>query len=265
MRGDLPAFEDDVWELYDTRTDWTQAHDLAAEMPEKLAELQQLWHDEAVKYNVLPLDDRRVERFNPDLAGRPQLVTGTSQLLFGGMGRLSENTVINVKNKSHAVTAELEVDGPNAGGVVIAQGGAYAGWSLYLKDGVPKYAYNFLGLQLFAIEGESALAAGTHQLRMEFAYDGGALAKGGTVTLYVDGDKIGEGRVEATVPMMFSADETADIGSDTASPVTNDYTVETSRFTGTVNWVQIDIDDAAEDVDHLITPEERLQIAMARQ
>ncbi len=263
--GELPRFEDDVWELYDTSTDWSQAHDLAAEMPEKLAELQQLWHDEAVKYNVLPLDDRRIERFNPDLAGRPQLVKGTSQLLFGGMGRLSENSVLNVKNKSHAVTAEIEVDGPDAEGVIIAQGGAYAGWSLYLKGGVPKYAYNFLGLQVFTIDGESAVPAGTHQVRMELAYDGGGLAKGGTVTLYVDGEPTGEGRVEATVPMIFSADETADIGSDTASPVTDDYTAETSRFTGTVRWVQIDVDAAAEDVDHLISPEERLQVAMARQ
>jgi arylsulfatase len=265
VMDELPPFADDVWELYDTRTDWTQAHDLAAEMPEKLAELQQLWHDEAVKYNVLPLDDRRIERFNPDLAGRPQLVRGTSQLLFGGMGRLSENSVVNVKNKSHAVTAEVEVDRADAEGVLIAQGGAYAGWSLYLKGGVPKYAYNFLGLRLFTIEGESAVPAGVHQIRMELAYDGGGLAKGGTVTLYVDGEQVGGGRVEATVPMIFSADETTDLGSDTASPVTDDYTSETSRFTGTVKWVQIDLDAAAEDFDHLISPEERLQIAMARQ
>ncbi|HXV57484.1 MAG TPA: arylsulfatase [Gaiellaceae bacterium] len=261
----LPPLAEDVWELYDTSTDWTQSHDLAAEMPEKLAELQRLWHDEAVKYNVLPLDDRRIERFNPDLAGRPQLVSGTSQLLFGGMRRLSESTVLNVKNKSHAVTAEVVVDGPGAEGVIIAQGGAYAGWALYVKAGIPKYAYNFLGLQLFTIEGERALPAGTHQLRMELAYDGGGLAKGGTVGLYIDGEKVGEGRVEATVPLIFSADETTDIGSDTASPVTSDYSVETSRFTGTVNWVQIDVDDAAADVDHLISPEERLRVAMARQ
>ena len=107
--AELPPLADDVWELYDTNSDWSQAHDLAAELPEKLAELKQLWHDEAVKYNVLPLDDRRIERFNPDLAGRPQLVRGSSQLLFGGMGRLSENSVINIKNKSHSVTAQLQI------------------------------------------------------------------------------------------------------------------------------------------------------------
>jgi arylsulfatase len=262
---ELPPLADDVWELYDTNTDWSQAHDLAAEMPEKLAELQQLFLEEARRYNVLPLDDRRIERFNSDIAGRPVLVKGNSQLLFGGMGRLSENSVLNVKNKSHSVTAEIEVPDAGADGVIVAQGGAFAGWSLYVKAGAPKYAYNFLGLQLFTIAAESILPAGTHQVRMELAYDGGGLAKGATVSLYVDGEKTGQGRVEATIPMVFSADETCDIGSDTASPVTTDYSPEGSRFSGTVNWVQIDIAEAAEDLDHLITPEERFRVAMARQ
>ena len=229
----LPALEDDVWELYDTTTDWSQARDLAAEMPEKLAELQQLWLEEARKYNVLPLDDRRIERFNSDLAGRPVLVRGNSQLLFGGMGRLTEASLLNIKNKSHAVTAEVVVPESGAEGVIIAQGGAFAGWSLYAKDGRPRYCYNLLGLQRFTIDGDAAIPAGTHQVRMEFGYDGGGLGKGGTVTLYVDGNPVGEGRVEATVPMVFSADETADVGRDTASPVSDDYTGETSIFTGT--------------------------------
>jgi arylsulfatase A-like enzyme len=262
---ELPPFSDDTWELYDTNTDWSQAHDLAAEMPEKLDELKALFMEEARKYNVLPLDDRRVERFNSDLAGRPVLITGNSQLLFDGMGRLSENSMINIKNKSHSVTAELTVPERRAEGVIVAQGGAFAGWSLYLKSGRPKYCYNLFGLQRFHVEGDTEIPAGTHQVRMEFAYDGGGLGKGGTVTLFVDGAKTGEGRVEGTVPMVFSADETCDVGSDTASPVSDDYTSETSRFTGTVEWVQIDLDEAAEDLDHLITPEERLHIAMARQ
>jgi arylsulfatase A-like enzyme len=265
IMGELPPFQDDVWELYDTTTDWSQAHDLAAEMPEKLAELQQLWLSEARKYNVLPLDDRRLERFNSDLAGRPTLVTGSSQILFGGMGRLTENSVLNIKNKSHAVTAEVVVPGEGAQGVIIAQGGAFAGWSLYANDGRPTYCYNLLGLQRFKIEAASALPSGEHQVRMEFAYDGGGLAKGGTVTLYVDGEQAGEGRVDGTIPMIFSADETTDVGRDTASPVSDDYDGESSVFTGTVNWVQIDLDEDAEDVDHLITPEERLRVAMARQ
>ena len=201
-------------------------------MPEKLAELQALWLDEARKYNVLPLDDRRIERFNADLVGRPVLVRGNSQILFGGMGRLSESSVLNVKNKSHAVTAEIVVPEGGAQGVIIAQGGAFAGWSLYAKDGKPTYCYNLLGLQRFKVEGEAAIPPGTHQVRMEFAYDGGGLAKGGTVTLYVDGDEVGEGRVEGTVPMIFSGDETTDIGSDTASPVSDDYGPADNAFNG---------------------------------
>ena len=234
-------------------------------MPEKLAELQRLWLTEAAKYNVLPLDDRRIERFNAELVGRPELVQGNSQVLFGGMGRLTENSLVNIKNKSHAITAEVVVPESGAEGVIVAQGGAFAGWSLYAKDGRPKYCYNLLGLQRFMIEADAEIPAGTHQVRMEFAYDGGGLAKGGTVTLYVDGAKVGEGRVEATVPLIFSCDETADVGRDTASPVSEEYDGESSIFTGTVNWVQIDLGEDAQDADHLITPEERLRVAMARQ
>jgi arylsulfatase A-like enzyme len=262
VMAELPAFDDDVWELYGPE-DWTQAHDLASEQPEKLAELQRLFLLEAAKYNVFPLDDRRVERFNPDLAGRPQLIRGRSQLLFGGMGRLSENSVVVVKNKSHAVTAQLVVPDGGVQGVIVAQGGAFGGWSLYASEGRPAYCYNLFGLQRFKVYGEQPIPAGEHQVRMEFAYDGGGLAKGGTVTLYVDGGKAGEGRVEGTVPMAFSADETTDVGSDSATPVSDDYGPKTSAFSGRVRWVQIDLD--VDDHDHLISPEERLRIAMARQ
>jgi arylsulfatase len=265
VMAELPPFADDTWELYDTNTDWSQARDLAAEMPAKLKELKTLFMEEARKYNVLPLDDRRVERFNSDLAGRPTLIPGKSQLLFGGMGRLAENVVLNVKNKSHSVSAQLQVPEGGVDGVIISQGGEFAGWSLYVTKGRPKYCYNLFGLQRFYVEGATEIPPGAHQVRMEFVYDGGGLGKGGTVSLYVDGKKAGEGRVEGTVPMAFSADETCDVGSDTASPVSNDYTSEGSRFTGTVDWVQIDIADAAEDLDHLISPEERFKIAMTRQ
>jgi arylsulfatase A-like enzyme len=263
VTGELPAFDEDVWELYAPQ-DWTQAHDLATEQPEKLAELQRLFLLEATKYNVFPLDDRRVERFNADLAGRPQLVRGKSQLLFGGMGRLTENSVVVIKNKSHAVTAQVVVPERGAQGVIISQGGAFGGFSLYAADdGRPAYCYNLFGLQRFKVYGEQPIPAGEHQVRMEFNYDGGGLAKGGTVSLYVDGAKVGEGRVEATVPMLFSADETTDVGSDTATPVSDDYGPKTSAFSGRVRWVQIDLD--VDDHDHLISPEERLRIAMARQ
>jgi arylsulfatase len=264
MSATLPPIDDDVWELYGP-DDWTQAHDLAAEDPDRLRELQRLFLMEAVKYNVLPLDDRRAERFNSDLAGRPGLIRGNSQLLFGGMGRLSENSVVVIKNKSHAVTAQVVVPDEGAQGVIIAQGGAFGGWSLYAKDGRPAYCYNLFGLQRFKVESDAQIPPGEHQLRIEFAYDGGGLAKGGTVSLFLDGDKVGEGRVDATVPMLFSADETTDVGSDSATPVSDDYSAHDGHFTGRVRWVQIDLAEAAEDADHLISPEERLRIAMARQ
>jgi hypothetical protein len=204
-----------------------------------------------------------VERFNPDLAGRPQLIRGRTQLLFGGMGRLSENSVVNIKNRSHAVTAQVLVPEAGADGVIVSQGGAFGGWSLYATDGRPAYCYNLFGLQRFKVYGDQPIPAGEHQVRAEFAYDGGGLGKGGTVTLYVDGAKAGEGRVEATVPMAFSADETTDVGSDSATPVSDDYGPKTSAFTGRVRWVQIDLE--VDDHDHLISPEERLRIAMTRQ
>jgi arylsulfatase len=261
---EMPAFEDDVWELYGP-DDWTQARDLAANEPEKLAELQRLFLDEAKKYDVLPLDDRRFERFNPTLAGRPQLVRGTSQLLFGRMGRLSENSILPLKNTSHSVTAEIEVPEGGANGVILSQGGAFGGFALYAKGGRLAYCYNLFGLERFKVYSETAIAAGEHQVRMEFDYDGGGLGKGGGVTLFVDGEPVGQGRVEATVPMLFSADETTDVGLDTATPVSDDYASKDGAFTGRVRWVQLDVDESAEDVDHLISPEERLQIAMARQ
>jgi arylsulfatase len=263
MGTELPPFEDDVWELYDTTKDWSQAHDLAAEMPEKLRELQRQFLIEAVRYNVLPLDDRRVERFIPEIAGRPSLIQGDSQLLFAGMGRLSENSVLVTKNKSHSVTASIIVPDGGAEGVLIAQGGAFGGWALYIHGGRPKYCYNLFGVARFHAQGESVLEPGPHQVRMEFAYDGGGLGKGGTASLYVDGDKAGEGRVENTQPVIFSADETADIGRDTGTGVSDDYTPEGSRFNGEIDWVQIDV--GGEDADHLISPEERLRVAMARQ
>jgi arylsulfatase A-like enzyme len=262
--GELPPYDDDVWELY-SPDDWTQAHDLAPEQPEKLAELQRLFLIEAVRYGVLPLDDRRVERFVPALAGRPELIHGNSQMLFSGMGRLSENSVIVTKNRSHSVTAQVVVPDDGASGVIIAQGGSFAGWSLYAKEGLPVYCYNLLGMKLFKIEGTEPLATGERQVRMEFGYDGGGLGKGGNVILFVDGEKVGEGRVGATAAMIFSADDTCDVGMEGGAVVSEDYGPRGNEFTGEVNWVQIDLDAAAEDLDHLITPKERLHIAMARQ
>jgi arylsulfatase A-like enzyme len=261
--GVVPAFEDDLWELYDGASDYSQAHDLAPDQPEMLAKLQRLWLIEATKYNVLPMDDRTAERANAEIAGRPTLIHGNTQRFFPGMGRLSENSVVSIKNKSFAVTAEVDVPNGGAEGVIIAQGGRFGGWSLYADGGKATFVYNVLGIQEFATQADAPVPEGTHQVRMEFAYDGGGLGKGGDVTIYHDGEAVGTGRVEATQAMIFSADETTDIGYESGTTVSPDYTTKTSRFTGKIHWVQIDLGD--DDHDHFIDPEERLRIAMARQ
>jgi arylsulfatase len=264
LMASLPPTDDDVWELYGP-DDWTQARDIAATNPTKLRELQRLFLIEAARHQVLPLDDRRVERFDAATAGRPTLIRGDSQLLFGGMGRLSENSVVSMKNRSHAVTARVVIPETGAHGVIVAQGGAFGGWSLYLLEGRLAYCYNLFGLERSKVVAEAVVPAGEHQVRMEFAYDGGGIGRGGTIGLLVNGTPVATGRVERTVPLMFSADETTDVGSDSATPVSDDYDMRTGRFTGRIEWVQLDVGEAAEDVDHLIGPEERLRVALARQ
>jgi arylsulfatase A-like enzyme len=261
----VPAFDDDVWELYDTTKDWSQAKNLAKDMPDKLHDLQRLWLIEAVRYNVLPLDDNVAARLNSDTAGRPELIKGKSQILFGSMGRLSENSVLNLKNKSHSVTAGIVVPKEGAKGVIIAQGGNIGGWALYAKDGKLKYCYNLLGIHQFYAESASALTPGDHQVRMEFTYDGGGLGKGGTATLYVDGKQVGEGKIAATAAMIFSADDGCDVGVDTGSPVSPDYGSRGNEFTGHIKGVQLAIAEDAKSHDHLVSPEEAVRIAMARQ
>ncbi|HSQ99272.1 MAG TPA: sulfatase-like hydrolase/transferase [Sphingomicrobium sp.] len=259
-----PQFDDDVWELYDN-TDWTQAKDLSKQFPEKLHELQRLWLIEAVKYDVLPLDDDLAKRMNPDTAGRPILIKGNTQLLIGGMGRLSENCVLSIKNKSHSVTAEIVVPDSGAHGVIIAQGANIGGWSLYAHANKLKYCYNLGGLKSFYVESENELPSGEHQVRMEFAYDGGGLGKGGNVTLFVDGVKAGEGRVDATLAMVYSADDGCDVGLDSGAPVSQDYPAGKNAFNGTVRGVQLAIAEAAEEADHKVDTETAIALAMSRQ
>ncbi|MDD1748190.1 MAG: arylsulfatase, partial [Methanomassiliicoccales archaeon] len=258
-------FDEDVWELYDTSKDWSQAQDLSKEMPDKLHQLQRLWLIEAAKYNVIPLDDRLSERLNPDMAGRPQLIRGNKQLFFGGMKGISAGSVISTYNKSHAITAEVLVPKPGAEGVIFAWGGISGGFSLYAKGGKPKYCYNFCGIRYFFVEGTEDIPTGKHQVRMESTYDGGGLAKGAGVSLFIDGRKVGEGRVDITEPFAFSADETIDVGEELGSPVSPDYGAKGNAFTGQVNWVELDVDKAALDADHFLTGEERFRVALGFQ
>ena len=262
VTGEMVPFDDDIWELYDTTTDWTQARDLSAEDPDRLHHMQRLFLLEASKYGVFPLDDRAVERFDAAIAGRPALISGSQQRLFPGMGRLTENSVINLKNQSHTVSAGIELPDDGGEGVIIAQGGAFAGWALYMHKGRLTYCYNLLGIQRTKFASSEPLAGGAHEVRMDFTYDGGGLGKGGDVALYVDDVEVAAGRLEATVPLVFSADETCDLGVDSASPVSDDYTPESSKFNGRIGWVQLDVGEGQNDP---ATPEDRWRVAMARQ
>ena len=197
---------------------------------------------EAIKYRVLPIDDRVFERMNAATAGRPDLMGDrTSLTLSEGMVGMSENVFINVKNRSLSITADVDIPEGGANGVILAQGGRFGGWSLYLKDGKPTYCYNFLGLQESKVAAPQALAAGKATIRMNFDYDGGGIGKGGTVTLLVNGEKVASGRVEHTQAIMFSADETAGVGVDDATPVTTDYKERDNAFTGKILKVAVDV------------------------
>ena len=263
MRGMLPAFDDDTWELYDGNKDYTQAHNLAAENPEMLKKLQRLFIIEATKYNVLPLDDRRVERFSAALAGRPTVVKGNKQIYFPGMKRISEASVLDTKNKSFQVTAQVVVPQGGARGTIVAIGGGYGGWGLLMVNGAARFLYNLFGINVFVTDATRPLAAGEHQVRAEFAYAGGGLAKGGAVSLYYDGEKVGDGKVAVTEPMAFSATEGLDIGRELGTPVTPKQKAEDTVFTGEIKWVELEIGD--DDHSHLVEPDDFMHMLMSKQ
>ncbi len=199
---------------------------------------------EAEKYHALPIDDRTVERLNPAIAGRPDLLGDRmSLMLYDGMNGMLENTFINVKNRSKTLTAELVIPEGGANGVILAQGGRFGGWSLYMKDGRPAYIYNWLGLEQFTVAGEGAVPAGAATVVLDFVYDGGGLGKGGMATLSVNGKKVAEGRIGKTQPMIFSADETADVGLDNQTPVAEGIGVgrDETRFTGKIRRVTVEV------------------------
>ncbi|MBM4294871.1 MAG: arylsulfatase [Deltaproteobacteria bacterium] len=237
------TLENDTWELYDTRADFSLTNDLAGKNPEKLKELQDLFLKEAVKYSVLPLDDRTLERLNPALVGRPDLMAGrTSLTVYQGMTGMSENVFINVKNRSHTITAAVEIPKKGANGVILAQAGRFGGWSFYIKDGKLTYTYNWLGLQRYTVAAKQPVPPGKATVRFEFAYDGGGIGKGGTGTLFVNGKEVAAGRIEQTQGGAFSADEGADVGADEGTPVTETYKVP-FKFTGKIHWVTIELKD----------------------
>lgn len=247
----IPDLVDDEWELY-APDDWSQSNNLAEEMPEKLAELQQRFLIEGAKYNVFPLDDRERERFDPAIAGRPDLMRGRTRVaLHPGMTRLNENTVPNVKNRSFSVAATVTLPSAEGQGAMVAQGGGFGGWAFYLRDGVPTYSHNLVGMEIMTVQGDQAVAAGDHLIEMQFEYDGGGAGQGGGVTFLVDGAATGGGRIDRTTPGLFSFDEGLDIGHDSLDPVV-EYGVAKGRFTGKIDSVVIDVDPEAHHDEELV-------------
>jgi arylsulfatase len=235
--------DNSAWQLYDVRNDFSLANDVAAQHPDKLAELQALFLEEAAKYGVLPMDDRVFERLDGANVGRPDLMAGrTSLTLAEGMTGMLEGAFINVKNRSSTITANIEVPQNGGNGTLIAQGGRFGGWSLYVKDGVPAYDYNFLGLKSASIVSVKKLAPGPARLRFQFDYDGGGPGKGGKGTLFLNGEVVAEGRINVTEAGLFSADETADVGIDLGTPVVEAIGAEAmSRFTGRIPSITIEV------------------------
>ena len=235
--------EEDIWELYNVNEDFSLINDLSEEHPEKLKELQDLFMKEGEKYHVLPIDDRLMVRLIAENVGRPDIMQGrTSLTLAEGMTGMTENTFLSIKNKSFTVTADVDVPKNGGNGIIIAQGGRFGGWALYVKDGVPAFDYNFLGLERYTVKSSKKLPAGKSTLKFDFIYDGGGAGKGGNGVLYINDNKVGEDRIERTQPRIFSADETADVGIDLATPVVEVIGAEKkSKFTGKIPKLVVEI------------------------
>jgi arylsulfatase len=226
------------WELYDTNKDFSQAHDLAAEMPDKLKDLQLLFYSEAASYNVLPIDNSKTERLDPAI--RPSLTRGRKSFSYTeGMVRIPEGASPDIKNKSWSIKADVEVK-ENASGIIVTQGGLFGGWGLYLNQGKPVFHYNFVDVAHFDVAGKDSLTPGKHTIEMQFAYDGGGIGRGGVATVSVDGSPVAKGRVERTIPIRITLDETLDIGEDCGTPVNLTYDVP-FRFEGDIEGVTIEL------------------------
>jgi arylsulfatase len=240
----LPPLETDKWDLFNVREDFSLADNVAEQHPDKLKELQSLFASEAEKYHVFPIDDRVIERTNPAIAGRPDIMQGRKSLtLYDGMNGMLENTFLNVKNQSKTITAEIEIPEGGADGVLLTQGGRFGGWSLYMKDGKPAYTYNFLGLSRNTVMGETPISPGKAVIVLDFKYDGGGPGKGGMATLSVNGEQVAEGRIDRTQPNVYSADETADVGLDNQTPVAEGIGIgrDETRFAGKIEKIVVEV------------------------
>jgi arylsulfatase len=232
----------DVWELYNVDEDFSQANNLAAKHPQKLKELQAVFIQEAIKNHVLPIDDRRAERFNPAIAGRPDLMGGRKSLtVYDGMVGMTENAFINVKSVPHTITAEIEIKDAGTSGVIIAQAGYFGGWTLYMKEGKPHHEYNWFALERTNVGSPSAITPGKHTVAYEFIPDEAKPGSGGKSIISVDGAKVAEGHIPKTQAYLFSADEGADVGIDGETNVSPDYQQGDNKFTGSIAKVTIEV------------------------
>jgi len=252
MGQPTPDIDDYRWELYNITEDFSQAVNLAEKEPAKLRELQDLFWIEAARYNVLPLDNTKIERF--DVRLRPSLTRGRSVFTYyDGMTRIPEGAAPNLKNKSYRIGADVNIPAAGADGVIATQGGRFNGWGLYLLDGKPVFHYNLGGVQRFTIAAKDKLGQGQHVILVDFKYDGGGIGKGGTVTISVNKKKVAEGRIDRTYAFRVSLGETLDIGEDTGTPVSEDYKVP-FEFSGKLNRVLIQLSDeklSAEDEEQI--------------
>jgi arylsulfatase len=215
----LPPLKDDVWDLYDSKADFSLVNNLASKNPDKLKELQAGFMADAEKYHVLPLDDRLLVRLDAKLVERPVVMGDRTSIVYGqGMKGMGVDVFIDTKNTSYTITSEVDVKA-NSNGVMVCQGGRFGGFSFYIKKDKPAFTYNYLGLQSFDIIASQALKPGKHTIVYDFKYDGGGPGKGGSATITVDGTKVAEGRLDKTQPGVFSVDDLADVGTDDGTPV----------------------------------------------
>ena len=236
MGASTGDFDHDTWELYNLADDFSEANDVSAKYPDKLKELQSDFWVEAKKYNVLPLDDRFAERGDPSL--RPSLIAGRTDFTYYPGTRIPEPSAANTKNTSHTITATIEVPQGGADGVLVAEGGAAGGYTLYIKDGKPVYEYNYMAHERYKVASSETLSLGPAVIRVDFKYDGG-VGKEGTAALFINDKKVGEGRIEKTCPSRFGP-ESFDIGTDNGSPVSEEYQPPFA-YAGTIKKVQIHI------------------------
>jgi len=236
----LNTLDKDVWQLYNVNEDFSESNDLASSNPAKLKELQELFLKEAMKYNVLPIDDRNYERFDAAIAGRPDLMGKRTKLnLYDGMN-VSEFAAINVKTRSYTISADVELSNASTNGVIISQAGRFGGWTLYMKAGKLHHEYNWFGQKRTNISSAKPIAAGRHSLKYEFIIDAYKPGSGGKCFLYADGVKVAEGYIPVTQPFGYSADEGWNVGADHETPVSEDYRENDNKFTGKIKVVTIE-------------------------